>query len=232
MTGRSVNIAFSSRSFEYYLLLHFEYIYHCFQETECGERIKGNKHRYECGTGKNPDKDCDGKTCINGYARKQGYWKETKSSVSTFPLVADKLVEGLVNANRLRAESDAKTDEPIYNRNPYTNADILVGRLIGKETVGYDHTYHYTEHGADWSVKFDENGLVITNHKNGSELFRKGMFVIYDLEAKSEMDLNTKALLLSPQETQTLPCSLSQNQLVCVKVSPEKELLLLPKFSI
>ena len=87
--GKKVNIAFSSRSFEYYLLLHFEYIYYRFEETECGERIKGNKHIYECGTGKYPDKDCGGRVCINGYARKHGYWKETKSSVSTFPLVRD-----------------------------------------------------------------------------------------------------------------------------------------------
>ena len=62
--GKKVNIAFSSRSFEYYLLLHFEYIYYRFEETECGERIKGNKHIYECGTGKYPDKDCGGRVCI------------------------------------------------------------------------------------------------------------------------------------------------------------------------
>lgn len=69
--GKKVNIAFSSRSFEYYLLLHFEYIYHCFNETECGEKVRGKKHIFECGTGKNPGKDCDGKNCINGYARKR-----------------------------------------------------------------------------------------------------------------------------------------------------------------
>ncbi len=81
---------------------------------------------------KSPKKDCGGKNCINGYARKQGYWQETKSSESTFPLVKDNLLKGMVNACRLRAESDANTEEPVYNRNPYTNVDILIGRLIGK----------------------------------------------------------------------------------------------------
>lgn len=230
--GKKVNIAFSSRSFEYYLLLHFEYLYYCFEETECGERIKGNKHRFECGTEKNPDKDCAGKVCINGYARKYGYWKETKSSISTFPLVADKLIKGLVNAHRLRIESNARTNEPIYNRNPYTNVDLLVGRLIGKETISYDSPYQYKEHGADWSVKFNEEGLLVTNHKKGSELFRKGMFVIYDWETQSEEELNSKVLYLSSQETLTLPCQLGPNQVICIKVLPDKELLLLPKFLI
>ena len=41
--GKKVNIAFSSRSFEYYLLLHFEYLYYNFDATEFGKRIKGKK---------------------------------------------------------------------------------------------------------------------------------------------------------------------------------------------
>ena len=37
VNGKRVGIAFTSRSFEYYLLLHFEYLYREFQETECLE---------------------------------------------------------------------------------------------------------------------------------------------------------------------------------------------------
>lgn len=230
--GKKVNIAFSSRSFEYYLLLHFEYIYHCFNETECGEKLRGKKHIFECGTGKNPGKDCDGKNCINGYARKKGYWQETKSSESTFPLVKDYLVKGIVNACRLRAESDLKTKEPIYNRNPYTNVDILVGRLIGKETVSFNHTFTLNEHGCNWSVKFDENGLTVKNHKDGFEHFGKGMFVVYDWKTKSKTELNMDAFLLQANETKQLPCKLEATQVISIQVNPEKEILLLPKFVI
>lgn len=230
--GKKVNIAFSSRSFEYYLLLHFEYIYYRFEETECGERIKGNKHIYECGTGKYPDKDCGGRVCINGYARKHGYWKETKSSVSTFPLVRDNLIKGMVNACRLRTESDAKTAEPIYKRNPYTNVDILVGKLIGKETVCYGNTFTYKEHRTDWSVRFYDNKLSITNNKSGSELFGKGMFTVYDWEKRTTKELNEKTLLLSPQESLLLSCKLESNQVISIKVDSGKEILLLPKFAI
>ena len=227
--GKKVNIAFSSRSFEYYLLLHFEYIYHCFNETECGEKQNGKKRLFECGTGKYPDKDCDGKNCINGYARKRGYWQETKSSESTFPLVEDKLIKGMVNACRLRAESDAKTQEPVYKRNPYTNVDMLVGRLIGKETIGYGQSFTCNEHGSNWSVKLHEDALNITNHKNGIELFGKGLFAIYDYEEKSEREFNEKPLLLQPNETKLLPCKLEPNQVISFKISG-REILLLPNY--
>lgn len=228
--GKKVNIAFSSRSFEYYLLLHFEYIYHCFNETECGEKVRGKKRIFECGTGKNPEKDCDGKNCINGYARKNGYWLETKSSESTFSLVKDNLVKGIVNACRLRTESDLKTREPVYNRNPYTNVDVLVSRLIGKVTIDYGGTFSYNEHGCSWSVVMNEDGLTITNHKNGSEHFDKGVFVVYDWESKSRKELNADAFLLQPNEAKQLSCKLESTQVVSIQVTSEKEILLLPKF--
>jgi hypothetical protein len=228
--GKKVNIAFSSRSFEYYLLLHFEYLYYSFDATECGERIKGKKQIYECGTGKNPDKDCDGKKCINGYARKHGYWMESKSSVSTFPLVKDKLLKGMINACRLRTESDSKTDEPIYKRNPYTNVDILVGRLIEKETVSYGTTYTFRDHGSDWSVRLDEKGLNLTNNKDGSEIFQRGMFIVYDWEKNTKKELNEKSLLLGSGETDLLSCTLTDSLVLSIKISPKKEVLLLPKF--
>ncbi|MGN1232892.1 MAG: RloB family protein [Candidatus Cryptobacteroides sp.] len=227
--GKKVNIAFSSRSFEYYLLLHFEYIYRCFNETECGEKLHGKKHIFECGTGKIPEKDCDGEVCINGYARKRGYWLETKSSVSTFPLVKDNLVKGMVNACRLREESDSRTSVPIYERNPYTNVDALVGRLIGKATVSFGERFIHKERGSNWSAILNEDGLVIANHKDGYEHFRKGMFCVYDWEARSKTELNQDDFLLQANDTKSLPCNLEQTQVISIQLTPEKEILLLPK---
>lgn len=184
------------------------------------------------GTGKNPGKDCDGKNCINGYARKKGYWQETKSSESTFPLVKDNLVKGIVNACRLRAESDLKTRESIYNRNPYTNVDILVGRLIGKVTIAYGDAFLHKERGCNWSVTLNEDGLTITNHKNGFEHFGKGLFVVYDWETKFKKELNVDTFLLQANEIKQLPCKLEATQVISIQVNPEKEILLLPKFAI
>ena len=155
---------------------------------------------------------------------------ESKSSVSTFPLVKDKLLKGIINACRLRTESDSKTDEPIYKRNPYTNVDILVGRLIGKETVSYGTTYAFREHGSDWSVRLDEKGLNLTNNKNGSEIFQRGMFIVYDWEKNTKKELNEKSLLLGSGETDLLSCTLTDSLVLSIKISPKKEVLLLPKF--
>ena len=156
---------------------------------------------------------------------------ESKSSVSTFPLVKDKLLKGMINACRLRTESDSKTDEPIYKRNPYTNVDILVGRLIGKETVSYGATYTFRGHGSDWSVRLDEKGLNLTNNKNSSEIFQRGMFMIYDREKNSKKVLNEKALILNSREMQLLPCVLTDKQILSI-VTTEKEVLMLPEFLI
>lgn len=110
--------------------------------------------------------------------------------------------------------------------------DILIGRLIGKETVSYDSTFEYKEHGCDWSVRFGKDGLIVTNSKDGVELFRKGMFVIYDWEEKLGRELNDNALLIQSGEMKLLPCQLEPTQVISIKVTPEKEILLLPKFAI
>lgn len=228
--GKTINIAFSSRSFEYYLLLHFEYLYRSFQQTECGERVDGNKHIFECGTGKMPDKDCHGAVCINGYARTRGYWMETKSGNSTFPLVKDKLIKGMINACRLRVESDASTDAPIYERNPYTNVDKLVGRLIGKYTIPFGTKFNVPESGMDWTIGLSEQGIEIENHNKRSELFNKGRIMVYDWKNEKVESLNEKSIILPPHEKYTLKCSLKETQVVYIKISDERELLLLPEY--
>lgn len=227
--GKCVNVAFSSRSFEYYLLLHFEYIYRAFLQTECGERIKGNKHIFECGTNKMPDKDCHGSACINGYARSKGYWTETKSDNSTYPLVKGKLIKGMVNACRLRCESDANTDVPIYERNPYTDVDRLVGRLIGKVTVPYGDNYHICESGLDYVISLIDEGIEIVNHSDKSLLFSKGKITIFDWDNDTIQILNEKSIVIYPQERYVLECSLGESLVVEVQVFAEKSLILLPK---
>jgi len=58
INGHVVNIAFSSRSFEYYMLLNFEKIYYTFSKTECKTTGK-NKKSLKCGSKNHPD-DCGG----------------------------------------------------------------------------------------------------------------------------------------------------------------------------
>ena len=44
--GKKINIAFSSRCFEYYLLLHFEPLYRAFEKSECNGKNYSKGKRY------------------------------------------------------------------------------------------------------------------------------------------------------------------------------------------
>jgi len=130
INGHVVNIAFSSRSFEYYMLLNFEKIYYTFSKTECKTTGK-NKKSLKCGSKNHPD-DCGGSKCINGYALTKGYWDDSKGEESLYPLIKERLSTGFENSVWLREQSDRlEFKKPIYDRNPYINSDKLVMRLTG-----------------------------------------------------------------------------------------------------
>lgn len=122
-----VKIGYSSIAFEYYLLLHFEAIYQEFEKSECREA----KKPIHCSSGEHPD-DCYGVRCVGGYARSQGYWEDSKTETSVFPLVENRIRTAFWNAVWCRRESDHRAaDIKKYDRNPYVTTDDLVKRLTG-----------------------------------------------------------------------------------------------------
>lgn len=132
INGKKVQVAFSSICFEYYVLLHFKKIYYAFNKSECREKYNNGKDlHYDCGKNVHP-KDCHGSKCINGYARKYGFWEESKGDKSMFGLIEDRLYKGFVYSEWLRHVSDSKEGElPVYLRNPYVTVDKLIKRLTG-----------------------------------------------------------------------------------------------------
>lgn len=56
--------------------------------------------------------------------------------------------------------------------------------------------------------------------------------MIYDWEKNTRKELNEKVLLLGSGETDLLSCTLTDSQVISIKVSHEKEVLLLPNFII
>lgn len=138
VNNRTVQIAFSSRTFEYYLLLHFERIFYRFSTSECKDKKNPLKNKrkkaIECGTDKHVD-DCHGTKCIGGHARTKGYWSDSKANKSTFHLIKDKLQIGFENAAWLRGISDQEeANKEIFDRNPYITTDSIVKRLCGYES--------------------------------------------------------------------------------------------------
>lgn len=156
INGKKINIAFSSIGFEYYLLIHFEKVYNAFKTSECREGKAKNKKLFYCGTGTHPS-DCNGHTCIGGYARNKGFWVNSKTPQSTFLLVEDKLEVGFINSAWIRYQSYIENNTlNIYERNPYLTTDLLIKRLTGFDNYIYE-----------WlspNVKIDfENILILVN---------------------------------------------------------------------
>lgn len=136
--GKNIRIAFSSRCIEFYFLLHFEYIYKAFEKSECNGKIDGKTRFFRCCL---PDaiqgRACQGDCCTNGYARVKGYWQESKSDESLYPVLKDRLFFAIRNAELVRRESYQKEAPatPLYDRNPFVTTDILIARLLGYEVL-------------------------------------------------------------------------------------------------
>lgn len=103
--GEKVKIAFSSISFEFWLLLHFEYTTCSFDKAD--KLIK--------------------------YLKRKGYFPQyNKADKKIFYQVKDKISTAVDNAKKLRKDKIDST--AIYKMNPYTNVDELLEAIenIGK----------------------------------------------------------------------------------------------------
>jgi hypothetical protein len=181
INGKKVNVAFSSISFEYYLLLHFERIFCVFEKPECREPRSRNKKPFNCGTSVH-ENDCYGKKCIGGYARGKKYWENSKTSESLFPLIKEKLEIGFINSAWLRNESNLKEkDAEIYNRNPYINSDELVKRLTGFDDYSYNWISREIEYPFNnFNLKISDNKLIVTNNSNISIILNDNSLMLID----------------------------------------------------
>lgn len=129
-TISNMNVAFSAYSFEEWLLVHFERNANAYMKSDC----KKDKISILCGTNQDDD-DCHGTRCIAGRLRNQkyipNYTKTSESLFDTFTLA--RLNTASINAAWLRHLSN----EEVYERNPYTDVDRLVLRMLGEPDNPY-----------------------------------------------------------------------------------------------
>ncbi len=134
VNGKVVNIGFSSRSFEHWILLHFEKNKSPFLASNCKDE---NGDPLGC----NSNFGCKGLKCLCGYIRTFTPLKNFNKSNS--PEELSKMMEVLLkpatlerafeNAAWLRSEIEKDSSnkaKEVYDLNPYTNIDILVKTLI------------------------------------------------------------------------------------------------------
>lgn len=112
-----LRIAFSSYSFEEWILCHFERNSHDYHHSLCKCEYCGTQH-----------KGCQGKKCLIGRIREKKYIPDfTKSQERLFFKLAKRLNAACINAAWLRSLN--KNVIP-YQQNPYTNVDELVLQLL------------------------------------------------------------------------------------------------------
>lgn len=126
---KGVRIAFSSISFEHWLLLHFEKNDRAFEKSDC----KTDSGAYvKCGSNqpKLPELDCKGEKCVAGWIR----WKEhlpgfDKSNKYIFSSIQHLRAFAFENAAwlRWRKQADfANAQGQVFQINPYSNVDELL----------------------------------------------------------------------------------------------------------
>lgn len=146
-----VNIAYSSVSFEEWILAHFERNAYAFDKSVC----KQNKKDIMCGSGLHPD-DCHGQKCIGGRLREQSFipdYGKTMGGLFRRLFVRHKVA--VVNAAWLRA---LHKNENFWECNPFTNVDNLVARLLG-----YNQEYSWIPGGGVFD--FERTSLNLSGKK-------------------------------------------------------------------
>jgi hypothetical protein len=209
-----VNIAFSSMAFEYYLLLHFEYINYPFSTSECRENIMGKSNLLQCGTGRHSN-DCFGKKCIGGSARSKEYWTNSKSNgENMFALIQQRLEFGFINCARLRYESDLQNSTiPIYDRNPYLTTDAIVKRLLNniEEYIWID--VYKNDIISKLSISYSDHQLFITNVSNIVKIIPENqLFYLHNNQnIYSLQQIKSNRLILMPNQSECIAQNLSSN---------------------
>jgi len=137
-----IKVAFSSISFEEWVLLHFERSTKAFERSDCESRS----------TKKNPtDCTCDGRVCICTYLKKHFYPGYAKGKAKLYDDLSEKRDLALENAAWQKHYSNTKNH---HLANPYTDVDNLVLQLFELPKIRYESTnIIFTFEGIDFCVR-------------------------------------------------------------------------------
>lgn len=124
MRSESLNIAFSAYSFEEWLLLHFERNRTAYGHSECKSEEDIRCGHDEC----KADWNCGGERCIAGRLRACKYIPDyaKKDGADLVAITKERRHIAYVNA----AWSRSLSSKDVYERNPYTDVDKLVMKLL------------------------------------------------------------------------------------------------------
>lgn len=175
----NVNIAFSSISFEEWILVHFERNSRPFCKSVC----KKHGEDIMCGTGVHTD-DCHGHVCVGGHIREQRYIPEYGKSMSgLFQQLFDRHKIAIVNAAWLRS---LHRDRHFWECNPFTTVDSLIGRLLD-----YKQDYAWIPNTDNFTILRTDLSLVGQTIKNIGTISVAFDYEIFDANMTSIFKHNT-----------------------------------------
>lgn len=120
----NISIAFSSISFEHWILLHYERNIFAFERSDCESR------RDVC--------DCDGEKCVSKYIIMHFYPKFKKGYSLLYDDLKELEKDALMNAAWLRLiQFSNSSNNNKYILNPYTDNDLLISKLLNYKTHIY-----------------------------------------------------------------------------------------------
>lgn len=191
-----LHIAFSSISFEEWILAHFERNPKVFLKSQCKDE---DGHPIDCEN--DATQGCGGRDCLASYIRSRDYIEKYDKDGSTlYVSLKERLESAVINAAWLRHLDNA----PVYERNPYTDVDRLVARLLGldKEYVWVRIGEVFKYNGADmWIEK--EKDMVRINTKTAC-FIGKDNLINTDLSGNEKLLLK-KNLMLTNGMSEWLP---------------------------
>lgn len=192
----NLHIAFSSYSFEEWFLAHFERNMHAYEHSEC---MLTKHHSKMCGTG--VADDCHGTVCLGGHLREQKHIPEySKSTEKLFEVYTlPRLEAAFINAAWLRHLENGA----IYNRNPYTNVDALIARLLNKQEQyeWSDRNTIFDYAGTQLKVIINACNLMIKNCGVRSCIISPQCFFFSEEYGLNPSSMTTKNLIIESNMT-------------------------------
>lgn len=141
-----INVAFSSISFEEWVLLHFERSTTAFQRSDCESRGQ------VC--------TCNGTICASTYIKQNHYPTYVKGKAKLYDDLSDKRDIALENAAWLKYHHSHIASYHLLN--PFTDVDNLVAQLFELPTIRYE--------GINNPFSFEGIDFCVTNHSTASNI--------------------------------------------------------------
>lgn len=185
-----VNIAFCSRSFEQWILLHFEKSNRIFSKVECKVKKQPNK----C----NSQKPCIGDECLCGYIRRYHIPNYSKSDNKLYDDTKHCLLQAIDNAAWLRC--NMKTTDKVYELDTYCNLDNLLREMfeLGDKFIPHIKWFEigqeYITHNK-LAILVSNSNIVIINTSSKTVIIQAGSITTSNEYMANEATLNQHTVL-------------------------------------